>query len=95
MNENDNTVPVGGDTPSAPPTTETVKVLFINNEGGGFADTIQVRKGITVSELFRDKMSGAPSAYMIRVNRVQVPAAQILQENDRISITPTKVDGAN
>ena len=38
--------------------------------------------------------SANPSHYLIRVNRQPCPADQVLREGDRISITPTKIEGA-
>jgi sulfur carrier protein ThiS len=35
-----------------------------------------------------------PSGYLIRVNRQPVAPDQVLQAGDRISITPTKMEGA-
>jgi sulfur carrier protein ThiS len=32
--------------------------------------------------------------YLIRVNRQPVPRDYVLQEGDRVTITPTKVEGA-
>jgi hypothetical protein len=47
-----------------------MKVFFINNDGGGFADTIEVTDGITVGKLFQERLPhGAPADYLIRVNR--------------------------
>jgi len=72
-----------------------MKVFFINNDGGGFADTIEVTDGITVSKLFQERLPhGAPADYLIRVNRQSVTADQILNPGDRVSITPTKIQGA-
>ena len=72
-----------------------MKILVINNDGGGFADYIEVAEGITVAQLFEQKIeSGNPSSYLIRVNRQPCPSGQLLQEGDRISITPTKIEGA-
>jgi hypothetical protein len=72
-----------------------MKVFFINNDGGGFADTIEVADGITVDRLFQERLpQGAPADYLIRVNRQPVTADQILQPGDRVSITPTKIEGA-
>ena len=71
-----------------------MKILFINNNGGGFADTIEVPPGTTVRTLFDDKIGGKPADYLIRVNRQPSTADQQLQEGDRISITPTKIEGA-
>jgi len=72
-----------------------MKVLFINNDGGGFADHIDVATGTKVSELFAQRISGRkPEDYLIRVNRLPAAADQVLQEGDRVSITPTKIEGA-
>ena len=72
-----------------------MKLLLINNDGGGFADHVDVADGITVGELFADRMSGRkPADYLIRVNRLPAAADQVLQPGDRISMTPTKIEGA-
>lgn len=72
-----------------------MKILFIDNEGGGFADFVDVSKGITVEKFFNEKMSGRkPEDYLIRVNRQPVPRDYVLEENDRVTITPVKIEGA-
>ena len=72
-----------------------MRVLYINNDGGGFADHIEVPEGTTVGQLFaRQVASGRPEDYLIRVNRQPVPGGQVLQENDRVSFTPVKIEGA-
>jgi sulfur carrier protein ThiS len=72
-----------------------MKVLAINNDGGGFADFAEVAEGTTVTQLFEQQIGSAdPSHYLIRVNRQPCHADQVLQEGDRISITPTKIEGA-
>lgn len=72
-----------------------MRILVINNDGGGFADYIDIPEGTTVKKLFTQQIGSAdPSAYLIRVNRQPVPANQVLQEGDRISFTPTKIEGA-
>ena len=72
-----------------------MKILFINNDGGGFADHIDVGAGTKVRELFAERMPGRkPEDYLIRVNRLPAAADQALQEGDRVSITPTKIEGA-
>jgi sulfur carrier protein ThiS len=72
-----------------------MKVLYINNDGGGFAEHIEVRAGTTVEQLFAERLpEGQPSDYLIRVNRQVAPADQVLQEGDRASFTPTKIEGA-
>ena len=72
-----------------------MKVLVINNDGGGFADYVEVPEGTTVRDLFqREVRSGKPDSYLIRVNRQPVASDQVLQEGDRVSFTPTKIEGA-
>lgn len=72
-----------------------MKILYINSDGGGFADYVEVTEGSTVAQLFEQRIGGAkPGDYLIRVNRQPCPASQVLQEGDRLSITPTKMEGA-
>jgi hypothetical protein len=72
-----------------------MKVLFINNDGGGFADHIEVTGGTTVGNLFQQRLAGKNAAdYLIRVNRLPSSADQVLAEGDRVSITPVKIEGA-
>jgi sulfur carrier protein ThiS len=72
-----------------------MKILFINNSGGGFADYLDVNDQTTVAQFFKDKMLGEqPEDYLIRVNRQPVPRDYVLQANDRVTITPTKIEGA-
>jgi len=72
-----------------------MKILFINNDGGGFADHIDVAEGTTVQALFEQRLKSArPEDYLIRVNRQPVSPDQVLAEGDRVSFTPTKIEGA-
>ncbi len=51
--------------------------------------------GTTVSQFFKDKMfHERPEDYLIRVNRQPVPRDYVLQANDRVTVTPTKIEGA-
>ncbi|REK24081.1 MAG: molybdopterin converting factor [Planctomycetota bacterium] len=73
-----------------------MQILVINNDGGGFADYVDVAEGTTVTQLFQQQIGSAqPSRYLIRVNRQPCAADQVLREGDRISITPTKIEGAS
>jgi sulfur carrier protein ThiS len=72
-----------------------MRILFVNNLGGGFADFINVEEGTSIEKLFKQKMSCENSEdYLIRVNRQPVPKDYVLKENDRVTITPTKIEGA-
>ena len=56
-----------------------MKVLFINNQGGGFADHIDVPDGTTVQQLFEQRMPDCEASdYLIRVDRLPAPADQVL-----------------
>lgn len=73
-----------------------MRVFLINNDGGGFCDHVNIEGGTTVRQLFDQQIKhGQPSDYLIRVNRHPVPADQVLQEGDRLSITPLKIEGAS
>ena len=72
-----------------------MRVLFINNDGGGFADHIEVAENTTVQQLFDQRLPGRESQdFLIRVNRQPAAADQVLQPGDRVSITPVKITGA-
>ena len=72
-----------------------MKILVVNNDGGGFADYVDIDEGTTVNELFEKQVdSSNPENYLIRVNRQPAPADQVLREGDRVSFTPTKIEGA-
>ncbi len=72
-----------------------MRIFFINNFGGGFADHIEVEAGTSVGRLFQQRMEHVkPADFLIRVNRQPVPSDQVLQEGDRVSFTPVKIEGA-
>lgn len=72
-----------------------MKILYINNDGGGFADYIEVNSGNTVERLFAQQLPGRRAEdYLVRVNRQPVPRDYVLQEGDRVTFTPTKIEGA-
>ena len=72
-----------------------MQILFINNQGGGFADHIEVPEGTTVAQLFEQRMAGCEASdYLIRVDRLPATAGQVLHAGARVSFTPVKVEGA-
>ena len=72
-----------------------MKIFVINNFGGGFADTVEIPEGTTIKTLFEQTVPHArPEDYLIRLNRGPVAADYILQDGDRVSITPRKIEGA-
>ena len=72
-----------------------MRIMFINNDGAGFADYVNIEEGLRIESFFKEKMPTEESSnYLIRVNRQPVPKDYILKENDRVTITPTKIEGA-
>jgi len=72
-----------------------MKLLWINNDGSGFADYVHVNEGTTVEAFLQEYMHHfKPEDYLIRVNRQPVPRDYVLQDGDRITATPVKVEGA-
>jgi hypothetical protein len=72
-----------------------MKIFYINNVGSGFAEQIEVDSGTTLAVLFSQKMPGSdPRNFLIRVNRQAAAADEVLTEGSRVSITPTKIEGA-
>lgn len=72
-----------------------MRIMYINNAGGGYANYMDIEDNTSIEKLFKQKMAGENAEdYLIRVNRQPVPKDYILQENDRVTITPTKVEGA-
>ena len=70
-------------------------IMYINNSGGGFANYIDISESVAVEHFFKERMPGEnPADYLIRVNRQPVAKDYILQENDRVTVTPVKIEGA-
>ncbi len=72
-----------------------MQILFINNNGSGYADYVEVADGTTIDKFIAEKLSAKTSEdLLIRVNRQPVARDYVLQEGDRVSATPTKIQGA-
>ena len=72
-----------------------IRIFYVNNHGGGFADHVEVPEGTTIEKFFSQRMPDQASAdFLIRVNRLPTPRDYVLQDGDRITITPTKIEGA-
>ena len=72
-----------------------MKILYINNDGGGFADYVSIEPETTISQFVDQRLKhGIAADYLIRVNRQPVSRDYLLQEGDRVSLTPTKIEGA-
>jgi len=73
---------------------EKITVMFINNDGGGFADHVSVTLGMTITDFVSSKSDRSPDELTIRVNRNPVSRGYVLQDGDRVTLTPTKIEGA-
>ena len=72
-----------------------MQILWINNDLGGFADYLDIVEHTTVEKFFNQQLPGRQAEdYLIRVNRQPVARNYVLQEGDRVTATPTKVEGA-
>jgi len=72
-----------------------MRIMFINNDGGGFADYVSVESGITIAAFIEKQMGTTNfSRYLIRVNREPTTQDYVLREGDRVTVTPTKIEGA-
>lgn len=72
-----------------------MNIFYVNNVGNGYARTVEVAEGTSVSEFFRQQMGTSdPASYTIRVNRNPVEGSHLLSDGDRVTITPAKIAGA-
>jgi len=76
--------------------TNMARVLFVNNDGGGYADYLDVAEGTTVESFFQEQLPNRKASdHLIRVNRQPVARDYVLADGDRITMTPTKIEGAD
>ena len=72
-----------------------MRILFINNSGCGYADQIEIAENTTIEQFFKIKMPNQNEAdYLIRVNRQPVSKDYVIQDGDRVTFTPQKIEGA-
>lgn len=82
--------------------SERLKIKYLNNDGGGFAETCELEPGATVAQ-FLEQRGVSPERYKIRLRRrgpdgtvtSETPTADTpLQEGDFLSCVPLKAEGA-
>jgi sulfur carrier protein ThiS len=72
-----------------------MKVLLLNNDGAGFADYVEAQPGTTIQQFLDEKLPHYKAGdLLIRVNRQPVAQDYVLQDGDRVSATPVKIQGA-
>jgi hypothetical protein len=73
-----------------------MRILFINNSGAGFADYVDVAENTNIQAFLQNRVPHHKADdLLIRVNRQPVARDYVLQDGDRISATPTKIEGAH
>ena len=78
--------------------TDTITITYLNRQGGGFAERHTLSAETTVKQ-FLEKRQINPDDFTIRIVRGSqggfTPAAdEPLQEGDRLSCVPLKIEGA-
>lgn len=82
--------------------SEKFQIRYLNNDGGGFAETCELDPGTTVTQ-FLEKKGVNPSQYKIRLRRrdesgsvtSETPTADVeLKSGDFLSCVPLKAEGA-
>ena len=73
-----------------------MRIFFINNDGAGFADHLEIESGMTAQRLFERELGrhAKPEDYLICINRQPCSRDQVLQDGDRVSMTPCKIQVA-
>jgi len=97
MQNGDDIIAVRDDTGSADvlDVNDVDIVTFINNDGGGFADRVSIDRGTSIADFLNDMLPGVDlSSRKILVNGGVVNRTYVLQNGDRISATPLKIEGA-
>ena len=77
---------------------DTLTITYLNRQGGGFAERHTLPAGTTVKQ-FLEKRDIQADDYTIRIVRgaqggFTPPADETLQDADRLSCVPLKIEGA-
>ncbi|RLD67828.1 MAG: hypothetical protein DRI98_12335 [Bacteroidetes bacterium] len=73
-----------------------VRVLVSNSTGTGFAEWMMLPLGTTLESLLGDVLDEDQdvSTLKIRLNRELAVASYVLQDEDKLSLSPSRVKGA-
>jgi len=83
-----------------------MKITYVSHDGNGFAETLHVPPGTNIASLFFEKHPNGekPTQFQIKVRRgaesiggVDNPITPdfVLQEDDRVAFTPSKIEAAS
>jgi sulfur carrier protein ThiS len=71
--------------------TKNQILMYAASRCGGWADCLDLPEGLSVEKLFRERMAGQqPEDFLVRVNHQPVGPDTLLQDGDRVTITPLK-----
>lgn len=69
-----------------------MRILFINNDGGGFADTLEIPDGTTVAELFAQRREPGSQNLSTAGRRVRLASTRLASSAERslgrVLVTP-------
>lgn len=71
-----------------------MQITLISNSGDGDTQTITLDEGTTLATFCGNYGFSDSDRFSVRVNKRVVPTSEVLQDGDRITVTPTKVPGA-
>ena len=70
-------------------------LTYIGNSSAGWADCLDVPQGQSVAQLFHEIMAGQQlEDFIIRVNCQPLSPDTVLQDGDRVTITPLRTEQA-
>ena len=76
-----------------------IEVTLVTNDGSGLPNKVNVREGTTLDQFLGVSFDGDPEEFKIRVRTdgetVEADLDYVLQDGDRVSLAPMKVDGAS
>lgn len=75
-----------------------IDVTMVSNSGSGLPNRIPISEGTTLEKFLEVHFEENQDDFTVRVRAngasVEVHRDYILQDGDRVSLTPTKIDGA-
>ncbi len=75
-----------------------IKVTLVTNDGAGLPSEMSIAEGTTLEKFLEVFFDGDPEDFTIRVRTngasVEVHTDYTLQDGDRVSIAPIKIEGA-
>lgn len=75
-----------------------IEITLVSNDGAGLPCRIPVVEGTTLEKFLEISFDGDPKDFTVRIraNGTSVEAHRdyVLQDGDRVSMAPTKIDGA-